>query len=107
MNNLFWLEISNLQNLPPRAVQLPFVGERFEKMVGFGSSNAALAIDDWLCLDFAWFFQETRKTVTISCDENRGKIDDFITIREPINCALYRDKIDQFVDFCGFFCWLL
>ena len=38
------------------------------------------------------------------CDENRGKIDDFIAIFEPINCALYRDKIDQFVDFFADFC---
>ncbi len=26
------------------------------------------------------------------CNENRGKIDDFIAILEPINCALYRDR---------------
>jgi hypothetical protein len=33
------------------------------------------------------------------CDENRGKIDDLIAIYGPINCALYRDKIDQFDEF--------
>jgi hypothetical protein len=33
------------------------------------------------------------------CDENRGKIDDLIVIFGPINCALYRDKIDQFDEF--------
>jgi hypothetical protein len=33
------------------------------------------------------------------CDENRGKIDDLIAIHGPINCALYRDKIDQFDEF--------
>jgi hypothetical protein len=38
------------------------------------------------------------------CDQNRVKIDDFIAIYAPINCALYRDKITQFADFCRFFC---
>jgi hypothetical protein len=33
------------------------------------------------------------------CDENRGKIDDLIAIYGPINCALYRDEIDQFDEF--------
>jgi hypothetical protein len=33
------------------------------------------------------------------CDENRGKIDDLIAIYGLINCALYRDKIDQFDEF--------
>ncbi len=33
------------------------------------------------------------------CDENRGKIDDIIAIFGPINCALYRDKIDQSDEF--------
>jgi hypothetical protein len=33
------------------------------------------------------------------CDENRDKIDDLIAIFGPINCALYRDKIDQFDEF--------
>ncbi len=33
------------------------------------------------------------------CDENRGKIDDLIAIFGPINCALYRDRIDQFDEF--------
>ncbi len=28
----------------------------------------------------------------IPCDENRGKMDDFIAILEPINCTLYRDR---------------
>jgi hypothetical protein len=35
----------------------------------------------------------------LPCDENRGKIDDLIAIYGPINCALYRDKIDQFDEF--------
>jgi hypothetical protein len=32
------------------------------------------------------------------------KIDDLITIYGPINCALYRDNIDQFADFFADFC---
>ena len=28
----------------------------------------------------------------IPCHQNRGKIDDFIAIFGPINCALYRDS---------------
>jgi len=32
-------------------------------------------------------------------DENRTKINDFITIFGPINRAIYRDKIGQFDEF--------
>jgi hypothetical protein len=32
------------------------------------------------------------RQTTHPCNENRGKIDDFIAILEPINCALYRDR---------------
>ncbi len=43
--------------------------------------------------------QSKNENDDIPCDENRGKIDDFIAIFGPINCALYRDKIDQFDEF--------
>jgi hypothetical protein len=36
-----------------------------------------------------WLFLEN---LANPCNENRGKIDDFIAILEPINCALYRDR---------------
>jgi hypothetical protein len=44
-------------------------------------------------------FQGNEVIVNFPCDENRGKIDDLIAIYGPINCALYRDKIDQFDEF--------
>ncbi len=43
--------------------------------------------------------QSKNENDDIPCDENRGKIDDLIAIFGPINCALYRDKIDQFDEF--------
>ena len=30
--------------------------------------------------------------LSLPCHQNRGKIDDFIAIFSPINCALYRDS---------------
>ncbi len=43
--------------------------------------------------------QSKNENDDIPCDGNRGKIDDLIAIFGPINCALYRDKIDQFDEF--------
>jgi hypothetical protein len=37
------------------------------------------------------------------CDENRVKMEDFITIDGPINRAIYRDKIVQTGDFLPIF----
>jgi hypothetical protein len=41
----------------------------------------------------------TEKNDIYPCDENRGKIDYLIAIYGPVNCALYRDKINQFDEF--------
>jgi hypothetical protein len=39
------------------------------------------------------------------CHQNREKIDDFIAIFEPINCALYGDKIIDLGNFVSVFCF--
>jgi len=52
----------------------------------------------YLLLDDAMFLEQIM-VLYIPCDENRSKIDDLIAIYGPINCALYRDKIDQFDEF--------
>jgi hypothetical protein len=38
-----------------------------------------------------WGSHHPTSSCVFPCHQNRGKIDDFIAIFGPINCALYRD----------------